>query len=161
MKDFQLNGQVITLDVIRDYKVYNLTERRYLTHGYTTNEIIVKTRLDHEGIDVSNEIVEVYKRNITISGVWYPWVSFTLDFEQPLDFYSLIQCGCIKNQKQIYNHVNRGLPRPHSRGYNDLPKRDIPKMPRQIRDEFPHKFSEVFCWSEKPTGLVVEYSSFA
>jgi hypothetical protein len=39
----------------------------------------------------------------------------------------------------------------------ELPYRDIPKIP-EIFYEQKVDFNTIFCWSKKPSGLVIEYT---
>ena len=163
LKHFILNGERITFDITREYEMYNITEGRVWARGHVSlsSGLILKVRLDTNPYVTTNRVSEIYKIDDTVDGVRYPWVSYTLDLKQPLDFYTSVDCGLAKNNGLINNYVINQKPSQHSLVHVDypdgnLPKRDIPLLPSEVYAKFPYDPNSIFWWSRKPYGLVVE-----
>jgi hypothetical protein len=161
IKQFILDGRRIELNILREYEMYNVTEGRVWARGLVSKDLILKVKLDKNPYKLINNVSEIYKIDCEVNGVKYPWVSYTLDLKMPIDFYTSVDCGLAKNKGLINNYIINQEPAQHSLIHVDypngnIPKRDIPRLPIEVKEKFPYDLNTIYWWSYKPYGLVVE-----
>lgn len=119
---------------------YNASTKKDISHVYSATDYLIKTNVEN------TEVLEYYQANVSIEGVPYSWVSRDVVSGTVLDRYTHTVGGLEK-----IPDVGTSIVRTNFSGYDYIDPRLQPLL-----SDFTDK-GRIFAWSDKATGLIVEY----